>query len=57
MLAHIDGDDLLLFATDFPHWHFEGTQALPPGLPSGLVRRMAVDNPLATYPRLQGTLP
>jgi len=56
VLDHIDGDDLLLFATDFPHWHFEDTQALPPGLPADLVRRMTIDNPLATYPRLQETL-
>ena len=56
VLEHIDGDALLLFATDFPHWHFDGTQALPPGLSPERVRLMAVDNPLATYPRLQETL-
>jgi predicted TIM-barrel fold metal-dependent hydrolase len=56
ILEHIGGDEMLLFATDFPHWHFDGTQALPPGLSPELVRRLAVDNPLATYPRLQETL-
>jgi predicted TIM-barrel fold metal-dependent hydrolase len=55
MLDHIDSGELLLFATDFPHWHFDGTQALPPGLSPDLVRRMTVENPLATYPRLQET--
>src|SRR6185312_14990141 len=56
ILAHIDCDELLLFATDFPHWHFAGFDALPPGIPSGLVQKLAVDNPLATYPRLKETL-
>jgi predicted TIM-barrel fold metal-dependent hydrolase len=55
-LDHIDADDMLLFATDFPHWHFDGTKALPPGLPPDLVRRITRDNPMATYPRLQETL-
>lgn len=57
ILDHIDGAHMLLFATDFPHWHFDGDAALPPGLPPDLVQRLAVDNPLATYPRLQGSLP
>ncbi len=56
ILAHIGADDILLFSTDFPHWHFEGTNALPPGLSDDLIRRIAVDNPLATYPRLKETL-
>ncbi len=55
ILDHIGGDEMLLFASDFPHWHFEGHQVLPPGLPPQLAQRMAIDNPLATYPRLQGT--
>ena len=56
VLDHIDGDDLLLFATDFPHCPFEAREALPPGLPVDLIRRMTSDNPLATYPRLRETL-
>lgn len=56
ILDHIDGEHMLLFATDFPHWHFEGTGAIPDGIPDALVRKMAVDNPLATYPRLKETL-
>lgn len=53
VLDHIDGDHMLLFATDFPHWHFDGALALPPGLSPGRIRKMAIENPLATYPRLQ----
>ena len=51
-LEHIGSDEVLLFSTDYPHWHFEGEDALPDGLPEETMRRMLVDNPLATYPRL-----
>jgi uncharacterized protein len=56
IMDHIDSDELLLFATDFPHWHFDGDAALPEGLSDSLVQKLAVDNPLATYPRLKETL-
>jgi len=56
ILGHIDCDDMLLFSTDFPHWHFDGHDALPPGFPERLIQKLAVDNPLATYPRLKETL-
>ena len=49
----IGSEEMLLFATDYPHWQFEGAQAVPPGLPPALLRRIMVDNPLATYPRLK----
>ena len=52
LLEHLGSDDMLLFATDYPHWQFDGMGALPEGLPADLVRRIAVDNPLSTYPRL-----
>ena len=35
-----------------PHWHFEGTDAIPPGLPGEGLNKLLVDNALATYPRL-----
>jgi predicted TIM-barrel fold metal-dependent hydrolase len=56
ILAHLAADDILLFATDFPHWHFDGNDALPAGLSPDLIRKMTVDNPLSTYPRLKETL-
>jgi uncharacterized protein len=56
ILGHIDSDDMLLFATDFPHWHFDGADALPPGVPERLIPKLTVANPLATYPRLKDTL-
>jgi predicted TIM-barrel fold metal-dependent hydrolase len=56
IIAHIDCDEMLLFSSDFPHWHFDGTDVVPPGIPDALVHKMAADNPLATYPRLKETL-
>jgi predicted TIM-barrel fold metal-dependent hydrolase len=52
LLEEIDCDDMLLFATDYPHWHYDGTDALPDGLPADLMRKILVDNALKTYPRL-----
>jgi uncharacterized protein len=56
ILAHIDSDDMLLFSTDYPHWQFDAHDAIPAGMPAELVRRICLDNPLATYPRLKETL-
>jgi predicted TIM-barrel fold metal-dependent hydrolase len=52
-LEHIGGDHLLLFSTDYPHWHFDGDQVMPEGLSDDLIRKILVDNPLEAYPRLQ----
>jgi hypothetical protein len=52
-LEHIGSDRMLLFSTDYPHWHFDGDDVLPNGLPDHAVRRILIDNPLETYPRLQ----
>ena len=47
-----ESDDMLLFSTDFPHWQFDGADMLPAGISPELARKILVDNPLATYPRL-----
>ena len=52
LFDHMQSDELLLFSTDYPHWQFEGNNALPDGLSSALVRKIMIDNPLATYGRL-----
>jgi predicted TIM-barrel fold metal-dependent hydrolase len=52
LLEQFGSDEMLLFATDYPHWHYDGTEALPAGFPPGLLRKLLVDNALATYPRL-----
>jgi uncharacterized protein len=52
-LEHIGSDRMLLFSTDFPHWQFDGEEVLPDGLSAESVRRLLIDNPLDTYPRLR----
>jgi predicted TIM-barrel fold metal-dependent hydrolase len=52
-LVHIGSDRLLLFSTDYPHWQFDGDDALPDGLPEDTIAKLLVDNPLDTYPRLR----
>jgi predicted TIM-barrel fold metal-dependent hydrolase len=52
-LAHIGSDRMLLFSTDYPHWQFDGADVLPEGLGDETVRRLMIDNPLETYPRLR----
>jgi hypothetical protein len=52
-LEHIGSDRVLLFSTDYPHWQFDGENALPDGLPEGSIRRLLVENALETYPRLR----
>jgi predicted TIM-barrel fold metal-dependent hydrolase len=55
VLDQLESDDMLLFSTDFPHWQFDGEAMLPPGLSASLVRKILIDNPLATYPRLRSS--
>jgi hypothetical protein len=57
VLEQLGGEQMLLFSTDYPHWHFEGSQAFPTGFPAALRRRVLVDNPRATYPRLRHATP
>jgi predicted TIM-barrel fold metal-dependent hydrolase len=56
VLEQMGSDALLLFSTDYPHWQFDGDAVLPPGLPDALVRKILIDNPLSTYPRLGATV-
>ncbi len=56
ILDQIGTDQFLLFSTDYPHWQFDGDEALPAGLPEPLMRKMLVDNALETYPRLKETV-
>ncbi len=37
VIDQLGSEDLLLFATDYPHWHFDTpAEALPAGLPAGM---------------------
>jgi uncharacterized protein len=51
-IDHMRSDDMLLYASDYPHWQFDGDETLPAGIPSSLHRKILVDNPLATYDRI-----
>ncbi len=47
-------DDIFLFATDYPHWQYEGDTPCPSGLTDEVREKIMRTNPLATYPRLKG---
>jgi len=53
LIEQIGSDEMLLFSTDFPHWHFDGLNALPDTLPLALQKKILLENPLATYSRLR----
>lgn len=52
ILDQIGCDDMLLYASDYPHWHFDGNAVLPAGFDTDRVARIASTNPRATYSRL-----
>ncbi|HWL05614.1 MAG TPA: amidohydrolase family protein [Xanthobacteraceae bacterium] len=52
IVEQLGSDDMLMFSTDYPHWHFEGTDALPRALAGDLARKVLHDNAMATYTRL-----
>ena len=52
IIEMIGSDKMFLFSSDYPHWQFDGDDAIPPHLPASLVARMCADNPLETFPRL-----
>jgi uncharacterized protein len=52
VVDQIGSDEMLLFSTDYPHWQFEREEVLPKGFSKGLLRKIMIDNPLATYTRL-----
>jgi hypothetical protein len=53
VIDHTGSDELLLFATDYPHWQFDGDDVLPAGIPGRLLQKILIDNPRAAYPRLE----
>ena len=57
VMDHIGSDEVLLFSTDYPHWQFDGLQAIPEGLDPALARKIMVENPRNTYARLKETIP
>jgi predicted TIM-barrel fold metal-dependent hydrolase len=52
-IDHLRSDDMLLYASDYPHWQFDNDEVIPPGIPPSLRRKILVENPLATYDRIK----
>ena len=52
LMNQIGSEEMLLFATDYPHWQFDGDQAVPASVSPALRHKMMVENPRRTYPRL-----
>jgi uncharacterized protein len=52
-IDHLRSDAILLYASDFPHWQFDGDETVPAAIPQSLRHKIMVDNPLATYSRLK----
>jgi predicted TIM-barrel fold metal-dependent hydrolase len=49
-IAALGSDDMLLFATDYPHWDFDApTQAFPTALPKQLERKIMGENARTLY--------
>ena len=53
-IEHLGSDDMLLYASDYPHWQFDGDAILPKGLSPELRRKVMVENPRKTYRSLSG---
>ena len=56
VIEHLRSDAMLLYASDYPHWQFDGDAAVPEGFPDATMHKMLVDNALATYSRLSPSL-
>jgi predicted TIM-barrel fold metal-dependent hydrolase len=50
IIDQMGSDDLLMFSTDYPHWHFDTPEeALPSGLPASLLQKIRTENARAWY--------
>ena len=50
IIDQLDSEDLLMFSTDYPHWHFDTPEeALPAGLPETLQRKILFENANVFY--------
>lgn len=54
-IEQLGSEDLLLFSTDYPHYHFDTPdEAFPPQIPADLARKILAENARAFY-RLPGS--
>ncbi len=50
IIEQIGSEEVLLFSTDYPHWHFDAPEeAMPVKLPANLEQKILVDNAQAVY--------
>jgi predicted TIM-barrel fold metal-dependent hydrolase len=49
-IGQLDSEELLVFSTDYPHWHFDGPEgAIPKGLSESLLEKILRENARAFY--------
>ena len=50
IIGQLDSEDMLMFSTDYPHWHFDSPEeAFPTQLPQSLTRKILSENARAFY--------
>jgi hypothetical protein len=50
IIEQLESDEMLMFSTDYPHWHFDTPEeALPVALPPELERKIMAENARAFY--------
>jgi predicted TIM-barrel fold metal-dependent hydrolase len=54
LVEQIGSDEILLYASDYPHWHAEEPASFLSGLAPGLTRKILSANALSAYARLGG---
>lgn len=54
LFERVGTDDIFMFSTDYPHWHFEGTEALAVDLADDVQKKLLSQNARSTYVRLEG---
>lgn len=53
LVSQLGSEAMLMFASDYPHWHYDGDAAVPAGFPDAALPGLLHGNALATYPRLE----
>jgi predicted TIM-barrel fold metal-dependent hydrolase len=56
LLDTVRGEDMLLYASDYPHWDFDNPDTTLRHFPDPAQRRIFAETALATYPRLAGLI-
>lgn len=52
IIDQMGAEDMVMFSSDYPHWHYDGDDAVPEGFPENLLQGLLRNNALETYPRL-----